>query len=494
MRARTWLASLLLWGCNDASEPATPVGTSTTGTTTSAEDPSTGQPPAGSSSGMHETSVGDSSSTGEPRPPAELEPGELRPGGDTTVDEFGIGAFVQEAANLRLEHRSPFEAGLQFFQLAWLVAPSTPELDGLGPTFNAPSCLACHIRNGRAPAAIDEPGSPSVLIRLTDLEGAPDPVLGGQLQPFAIPGVPSEGTVDWTETVLETLEVDGGTIELAALSPQVTPGPLGAPSPDTLASPRLSMQLVGMGLLEAIAPEDLEAWADPDDADRDGISGRVAYLPGGEVGRFGWKSGQPTVRGQVAAAFLGDLGITSVLQPQENCPAPQSACAASPNGGAPELTDVRLDVTATYVRLLGVPARRDGDHPEVLIGKAVFADVGCDRCHRPSFVTEDVLEEELRGQTIWPYTDLLLHDMGPTLAQGGAEGAASAAEWRTPPLWSLGLVDIVNGNRRLLHDGRARTLAEAIAWHGGEALAARDAYLALAADEREALHAFVESL
>lgn len=426
-------------------------------------------------------------------PRGELEPGELRPGGDTTVDEVGVGAFVQEAANLTLERRAAFEAGLQFFQLVWDVAPSTPEVDGLGPTFNAASCLGCHQRNGRALAPIEDPASVGVLLRLADARGNPDPNYGGQLQPRSNPGVPSEGEASWAAVPERDVVVPGGLVHPQRLDVSIGSMAFGPLGETTLISPRISMQLVGMGLLEAIDDADLEAWSDPDDMDGDGVSGRVARL-GAQAGRFGWKAGQPTVRAQVAAAFLGDLGITSSLFPHENCPSVQLECGSAPHGGSPELTDVRLDVTAAYVRLLGVPARRGGDTDVVLRGKALFHEAGCAACHRPSFVTGTALEPELSEQRIWPYSDLLLHDLGPDLAQGGPEGDAGAAEWRTPPLWGLGLLEVVNGGRRLLHDGRARTIAEAVVWHGGEGERARDEYLALPGPDRAALDAFVDSL
>ncbi|MGH1342778.1 MAG: di-heme oxidoredictase family protein [Nannocystales bacterium] len=442
----------------------------------------------------HDTGqLGESSGGLDIPPRAELEPGELRPGGDTTVDEAGIGAFVQEAANLGLERRAAFQAGLQFFRLDWEVAPATPELDGLGPTFNAASCLECHTRNGRGLTPLDDESSVAVLLRLSSLDGTPDPRLGGQLQPRSIAGVPSEGQVSWSVHRERSVAIDGGFIEPQSLSPNITPGVLGALDSATLVSPRVSMQLVGMGLLEAVPEAALEAWADPDDADADGVTGRVSRI-GGVVGRFGWKASQPTVRAQVAAAFAGDLGITTELHPTENCPRSQSSCASAPTGGSPELPAVRLDVTAAYVRLLGVPARRGGDREDVLRGKTVFHEVGCAQCHRPSFVTGPALEPELEGQTIWPYTDLLLHDLGPDLSQGGAEGDASPAEWRTAPLWSVGLLHTVHGGRRLLHDGRARSLAEAVVWHGGEAEASRAAYLLLPESARLDLHAFIDSL
>ncbi|MEM6292529.1 MAG: di-heme oxidoredictase family protein [Myxococcota bacterium] len=489
------IATALSLACGGSSGPAADASTTDAGSSTGVSVDPSSSTTTSTGADASTTGVADESSSSGGLMPAALEPGELRPGGDTTTDELGVGAFVQEAANLTLERRAQFEAGLQFFQLVWEVAPATPELDGLGPTFNAASCLGCHQRNGRGPIPFDDPATPAVLLRLADARGAPDPVLGDQLQPRSIRGVPAEGTLTWTEMVVDARAIDGARLERRALVPAFVPGPLGPPAATTLASPRVSMQLVGQGLLESVTDADIEAWEDPDDADADGISGRVARLSGGQIGRFGWKAAMPSVRHQTAAAFAGDLGITSDLHPSENCPSGQDACAAAPTGGAPELTPVRLDVTAAYVRLLGVPARRNGNDPDTLRGKTLFGDVGCDACHRPTFVTGDAAEPELTGQQIWPYTDLLLHDLGPELAQGGPEAAATAAEWRTPPLWGLGLLEVVaDAPRRLLHDGRARTIAEAVAWHGGEAEASRDAYLELSAEHRALLDGFVDSL
>ena len=250
-------------------------------------------------------------------------------------------------------------------------------------------------------------------------------------------------------------------------------------------------------------PEGLiNAWplADPDDADGDGISGRpnmVWDIRRSEVvlGRFGWKANEPTVEQQAAAAFLGDIGITSTLFPEENCPAAQDACAAAPNGGTPEIPDERLAQVEFYVQTLAVPAMRNVDDPRVRRGAELFVQTGCAACHRPRHVTgDDHPVEPLRNQTIFPFTDLLLHDMGEGLADGRPDGLATGREWRTPPLWGIGLVEVVNRHTMFLHDGRARSLEEAILWHGGEGQAARDQFMALTRDERDALLQFLRSL
>ena len=420
---------------------------------------------------------------------ATLAEGELWPGGDTTVEVSGVGAFVQEAANLSILERATFEAGLQFFQLAWEVAPGRAEVDGLGPTYNAETCLACHASNGRGV----ESNPSSIPLHLGSTAGA-DPVYGGQLQPRAIGGVPAEGRLLRARVPMGTVALAGEEVTLYTVETVLSDLAFGAIDSETRVSPRVAQQLVGMGLLEAIPEAALVALADPDDLDGDGVSGRVARLSDGTVGRFGWKAAQPTTFAQTAAAFAEDLGLTSSLHPNENCTSAQLACAEAVTGGSPELTDARLAAAAAYVRLLGVPARRGATDEVVLRGRELFAAVGCGSCHHRDHVTGPAAEPELAAQHIWPYTDLLLHDLGPGLADGVVEGAAEAAEWRTAPLWSLGRVREVNGELNLLHDGRASSLAEAILWHGGEAAAARDAYASLSAEERAALHTFIESL
>lgn len=423
---------------------------------------------------------------------AALEPGELLPGGGTTTSNVGVGAFTARAANLRLERRGEFEAGLQFFQLTWVVAPGRADIDGLGPTFNATSCPECHVRNGRGDVG-------TILVRIgLGPNNVPEPTYGRQLQPLGIGGVPGEGTPIRTELDEAHLLADGTTTTLVRPSYAITNLAFGPFGSDVRLSPRIAPQLVGQGLLEAIDDAAILVREDPDDADGDGISGRARWDTDGptpRVGRFGWKAAHASVEGQAADAFSEDLGITSSRAPKANCPAPQTACAAAPNGGTPELDASRLTAAAAYLRLLGVPPRRGGDARDVLQGKALFHGAGCAACHRPSFQTAaSTLEPELASQTIWPYSDLLLHDLGEGLSDHRTEGAAGEREWRTPTLWGLGLVPIVNGARHLLHDGRARSVEEAILWHDGEAKASRVAFEKLAPDARARLVAFVESL
>jgi len=278
--------------------------------------------------------------------------------------------------------------------------------------------------------------------------------------------------------------------------------------PGTMISPRIAPPMIGVGLLEAIDERDILAAADPDDADGDGISGRPNRVWSREdgkpmLGRFGWKAGQPTVAQQAAGAFLGDIGISTPFDPDSpggDCTASQSRCLAAPHGG-PSATDRReidqklFDLVVFYSRNLAVPARHDPGGATVLNGKRLFYGAGCISCHRPKYVTlRDPRRPEQSFQLIWPYTDLLLHDMGPELADGRPEGLADGQEWRTPPLWGLGLAETVNPRASYLHDGRARTVLEAVLWHGGEAEAAKEKVIQMSREERDALVAFLRSL
>ncbi|MEZ4372708.1 MAG: di-heme oxidoredictase family protein [Polyangiaceae bacterium] len=441
-------------------------------------------------------------------PDSQVDDGEWLPGGDTTNTLLGgENAFTMPAENIQPEHEASFYSGNSFFNQAWVQAPSSTDArDGLGPLFNARSCAACHFKDGRgSPPESPDDEFVGLLLRLSvpgeGEHGAPlgDPNYGGQLQPFAVGDVPAEGRPSVSYREEAGAYADGETYSLAApeyLIGDLRYGPLAA---DILVSPRVAPAVIGLGLLEAIPESRLLELADPDDRDGDGISGRINQVWDAEqgslaIGRMGWKSEQPNVRLQSAGAFLGDIGITSSIFSQQDCSGSQAECLAATPGGSPELGDDLLDRVELYGRLLAVPARVGYDQREILRGKQLFHAVGCASCHTPSHVTGDSDLPELAHQTIWPYTDLLLHDMGPALSDERPVFQAEGAEWRTPPLWGNGRYQDVNGHQRLLHDGRARGVAEAILWHGGEAEAARDAFKALSREEREALVAFVGSL
>lgn len=431
-----------------------------------------------------------------------------RLGGDGTVYDTSANAFSFVVPNLNSDESRSFFKGRALFRDPWVIAPSsTKSRDGLGPLFNARSCEACHLNDGRG----QPPESPSdpfttMLVRISisgeDPHGGPSPVpeYGGQLQNFSIPGVEADGQPRVAYEEVQGTYVDGDSYVL--LRPTYTFEALSfGPMPDdVMYSPRVAPSMIGLGLLEAIPESSLLNKADPDDWDQDGVSGRVnmvwdAATSEHRIGRFGWKANQPNLRQQTAGAFLGDIGITSSLFTENECPESSEACAAAVNGGEPELLDVILDNVSIYSATLAVPAGRGRGDPDVQTGYERFLEAGCDSCHTPTWITgESAFSDALSGQEIHPFTDLLLHDMGEELSDGRPDFLATGSEWRTPPLWGLGLQQTVNGHLRLLHDGRARGFAEAILWHGGEGELAKQAFLAMGRQDREALIQFLESL
>ncbi len=429
-------------------------------------------------------------------------------GGDTTVFDATAIAYSFPARNLSSADRDVFSLGDHFFNRNWVAAPASASAnDGLGPLFNATSCSACHRRDGRSmPPQKASDSRAGLLLRLsipgTDAQGGPlaEPTYGGQLQPSGVVGVPAEGAYVITYEETPGTFLDGEPYSLRRPTYRIEQLAYGPLAEGTLVSPRTAPAMIGLGLLEAVPEETLRALADPDDLDGDGISGRVNVVWNvGEgratVGRFGWKANVPTVEQQVAGAFNGDLGITTRLFPEESCSAAEPACRAAPTGGSPELSDDTLAEVVLYSRTVAVPARRAMDDPLARRGERLFEQARCSSCHVPKLVTGSSSPiAALREQTIRPYTDLLLHDMGPELADGRPDFDASGSEWRTSPLWGLGLVATVSKHTFLLHDGRARDVREAILWHGGEAAAARDAFRAMSRDDRAALLAFLGSL
>ena len=340
-----------------------------------------------------------------------------------------------------------------------------------------------------------------LLLRLSAADGTPDSIYGGQLAVRALPGAEAEADVKVTWVESSVTLTDGEVVKLRRPDITIARWNYGEPAAGLLISPRLAPPVIGGGLLEAVAVADLEKNTDPEDKNNDGISGRLNQVwdsakQAKAAGRFGWKANQPTLRQQAAEAFAGDIGITSAEHAGENHTAVQAAkLTAFPDGGKPEADTLVMDRMESYLRGLGVPARRGISDPAVQRGAAMFRQLNCAACHLPEMQTGgDYPFEELRALTIHPFTDLLVHDMGPDLADGRPDGEATGTEWRTAPLWGLGLNAAVNGNAFFLHDGRARTVTEAILWHGGEAIAARDAFKALTKDDRAALVKFLESL
>jgi CxxC motif-containing protein (DUF1111 family) len=428
-------------------------------------------------------------------------------GGDGTVFDTSRNAFSLPARNLREEHRSSFFVGNSFFNQNWVVAPaSVAGRDGLGPLFNARSCSGCHFKDGRGRPP--EPGEPmdTMLLRISvpggDAHGAPkpEPVYGDQIQSQSIPGVVREADVLVSYEETAGAYGDGDSFSLRTPSYRLANLGYGPISQPLLMSPRVSPAMIGLGLLEAVPDEALTRLADADDRDGDGISGRVNTVwnhvtNATAIGRFGWKAEQPTVLQQTAAAFVGDIGITSPLFRDENHTPRQHLPSAPRASGEPEVSDRIFQAVALYARSLAVPAARTAEDLQAVRGKQLFAAAGCDACHAAELKTGAYPDlPELANQTIHAFTDLLLHDMGEGLADDRPAFTATGREWRTAPLWGLGLVAKVNGHTFLLHDGRARNAAEAILWHGGEAIASRQAFRSMSKQDRAALIAFLESL
>ncbi len=443
-----------------------------------------------------------------------FEPGEQRPGGAASVNASGRNAFSLPSANMAVSRRLDFSVGNSFFKNPWVAAPaSTTARDGLGPLFNTNACQNCHIKDGRGHSPENgEFNRVSMLVRLSIPEKTepgkdalerqktmPDPVYGGQLQDLSLPGGEAEGRVRIHYDYSLISFKDGSTVELRKPELDITELAFGPFSSDIMMSARIAPPMIGLGLLESIKTVDILARADPDDVDRDGISGRAnrvwnQNLGKMSVGRFGWKAGQPTLRQQNAAAFNGDMGLTTTLFMDENCTQSQKSCRQQMAGGHPEVSDNILDKVTFYSKNLAVPVRVNAKTEPVLKGKQLFYQAGCVSCHTPSFTTSDNVSPEQSGQLIWPYTDLLLHDMGDGLADNRPESLANGNEWRTQPLWGIGHSKVINKRAGFLHDGRARTVMEAILWHGGEAQDSREQVMSMTAIERSLLLEFIESL
>lgn len=426
-------------------------------------------------------------------------------GGETTVFNISEEAFGFSAPNLTFDEQSDFGIGNSFFRQSWVSAPSsTTARDGLGPFFNAIACASCHFKDGRGRAPIfDGELGHGLLLRLsipgTNSNGGSllDPIYGGQLQDNAILGQTVEGKYVITyQSIAETF-ADGTTVILQKPFYQINNLGYGSLANNVQISPRVASQMIGLGLLEAISESTILSFVTNNN--RDGISGKANYVydvvsNSQKLGRFGWKANQPNVRQQVAGAFLGDMGITTSLFPNEDVPTGVVATTI-PNGGTPEISDLNLNRVVLYSSTLAVPARRNYSDQNVLKGKKTFETIGCTNCHIPKIQTGNTHPiAALRNQTIRPFTDLLLHDMGEGLADNTPDFLATGNEWRTPPLWGIGLIKTVNNHTNLLHDGRAKNVEEAILWHGGEGQNAKNKYKQLSAKDRNDLLSFINSL
>ena len=461
---------------------------------------------------------------------------EIKQGGDTGITITSSESYSKPSSNLPASRKGNFFIGNAFFRQPWVIAPaSTDSRDGLGALFNVAACQSCHVKDGRghAPMTSDDDAD-SLLIRLampatTDkerqqleqsiIEKVAHPMYGGQLQDRGIQGVPAEAriSVQWTDKAVTF--ADGHIETLRAPTFTLTNPGYGAFDAELMVSPRIALPMIGLGLLEQIPDADIKKQAS-DNKDSNAISGKFNWVMDPQtgkpaLGRFGWKAGQTRLITQNQSAFNEDMGLTSNIRPIESCTPLQIACLkattgsdAQGNGKPPvEVNDEVVKFVEFYTRNLAVPHRRDADSELVLAGKKHFYDMGCQSCHTPRYqlpkTDDDHLEQH--GQVIYPYTDLLLHDMGDELAdrtiagklppkEAQVEFLANSYEWRTPALWGIGLAQTVDPQATFLHDGRARTLLEAVLWHGGEAKTQQQQVLQLDKQGRAELQAFLQSL
>lgn len=430
---------------------------------------------------------------------------EWQPGGGATVKRLHTRSYIYTGANTQAEHQLNFWTGFSLFRDPWVISPSsTTDRDGLGPLFNTRSCISCHLAGSRGKMSQAGLTRPSALVlRLgstQDQNNAVDPHYGGQIQPRAINGNDGEAWLNLSYKTIQGQYSDGQRYQLQQPQYQLTQLSHGPLAEHIRPSPRYAPSIYGMGLLDAISEQDLLAQQDINDINQDGISAkynRVTNVVTGQtqLGRFGLKAKQPNLKQQVAAAFRDDMGITNRLFNQESCTEVQSQCHKMANKGPVEIPDKLLDLVVEFSLFVGVPPARHLDAPQVMQGRQQFYQLGCQHCHTPSYTTDaNYPIASLAGQKIWPYSDLALHDMGAGLADGINEFSANGNEWRTPPLWGIGLQQQILSEPRYLHDGRATTLEQAILWHGGEAQAAQQQFIQLSQSDRQALIDFIKAI
>ena len=470
--------------------------------------------------------------------PAEPVANEHLSGGEASIKKIQSDAFSENSNNMvSVDRKKTFNLGDDFFNNPWVEgSASTSSRDGLGGLFNNNACQDCHIRDGRGHAPVDENDTDfdSMLFRTATANinfededlilrsikaNVPDQYFGGQLQQHGISGVSPEVNLAVSYQNKVVIFTDGSRVTLRDPNWTITSyNTEQSFDADTVFSARVAPPMIGLGLLALVSEADILLKEDINDNDADGISGKANYVwsvnnQEVSLGRFGWKAGQPSILEQSAGAFVNDMGLTNRLHKKETCTKDQSECLSAPNGNGDsvntydfEVSDPILDAIAFYSSHLAVPERRDAYSEQVLTGKALFQQAGCQGCHTESYTTIiDQDQPELSEQTIFPYTDMLLHDMGEDLADFTPENEpasagmlyeflATATEWRTPPLWGLGLTKTVDPQATFLHDGRANTIMEAILWHGGEAENAKNKVLDFNQEEREALIVFLNDL
>ena len=426
---------------------------------------------------------------------------EYRAGGATTIFTANAFAFSTPAPNLNADNLETHLDGDAEFEVSFVSAPANIAY-GLGSVFNNKSCISCHPSDGRAARPDDLNDFSGFFLRTsipgTGIHGAPKPVpgYGTQIQNQAVFGMLPEAEFEVTYIETDVAYPDGDKASLRKPVYNLKNPYFPVPS-DALFSPRIGPPVFGLGLLEAIPEEDILSNADENDVNNDGISGKANYVWDAEfqemrLGRFGWKANTPSVMVQSADAYNGDMGVTSPLFPVETC-AGQTNCDNQSDD--PEIDQETLDAVVLYLRTLAVPAPRNLEAEVVVKGKNLFTDIGCASCHIPKMETGSFPNiPAISNQTIYPYTDMLLHDMGFGLADNRPDFLANGQEWKTRPLWGIGMTELVNGHTHFLHDGRARNFEEAILWHGGEAEQSKEDFKRLEGEEREAVIAFLRAL
>lgn len=457
----------------------------------------------------------------------DFEQAEHHPAGGMTGKGLSDRSFVQVGKNVNRQDELLFWTGFSLFRDPWVIAPSsTQDRDGLGPLFNTRSCISCHSSGGKGPSPIVGISKPSALvIRFGSAETKlfSDPIYGAQLQPRAIaathssiqPDLLGEAQLNLSYQPISGEYADGTPYTLQQPSYKLSDLAYGDLDKRTVLSPRFSPVIYGLGLLDAISVDDLLVQEDSKDINQDGISAkynRVPIMPtnhntaefhgsvatGLGIGRFGHKAKQPSLHQQIAAAFRDDIGITSTTFISESCTSAQPNCQAAAiigNHQAEEIPDKLLDLVTQFNQLIAVPPARNLHTEEAQKGRKLFYKLGCESCHTASYTTDPSYpHKSLANQKIWPYTDLALHDMGEGLADGVNEYDANGHEWRTPPLWGIGARKNMRSENLYLHDGRAKTVAEAILWHGGEAQASQQSFIQLDQAQRNALLAFLDAI
>ena len=454
-----------------------------------------------------------------------VEDREALTGGSGTVFVENKNAYSLPLKNLKIENRINFFVGNSMFKREWLP-PSKLYFakDGLGPFFNANSCQACHINDGRGhlpSSSWPNDDAISLVIALSippqndkqkkkletfQLKSIPDPIYGSQLSDFAIEGVIPEGKIDIEYNYSPLIFDNGKVINLSKPIISISNLEYGELHPDIQISARVAQPIIGLGLIEGISADDILANADPDDNNKDGISGKANSVldeVSGKIvlGRFGWKASQPSILQQTTDAAYHDMGLSNTFSSKlNNCSEIQTACQSIANGNSieydgVEISNEQIDLIVFYQKHLSPPGRRKINDSEILKGKKIFFESGCGSCHVQKFTTSiDEKNPSLSEQLIWPYSDFLLHDMGKDLADNLSEFNATGTEWRTPPLWGIGLAKTVNGHENFLHDGRAKNILEAILWHGGEAENSKNKILKLSLTEVNQLISFIRSL